>query len=230
MGVDPIVKAVNRITRGKYSEIHSLLIYRNGMLVFEEYFQDHQYQWDTPGYYGERVQWNREMTHPIICCTNSFISAFIGIAIDKGFIDNVHQSIFDYLPDYQFLNVDNREYITIEHLLTMTSVLAWDEWSASHGTAANDIDRLYFECPVSITCVQEKPWWREPGQLLTYNEGGMIILRGFSVFCSLTILILISSTLFPPGRVQSIVNFMFDIRVATTTIIFAFLSLVSIVF
>jgi CubicO group peptidase (beta-lactamase class C family) len=46
-------------------------------------------------------QWNRDMLHSNMSCTKSFTSACIGIAIDHGFIDDVNQSIFDYLPDHQ---------------------------------------------------------------------------------------------------------------------------------
>ena len=171
-----IIKAVNRIHRGSFGEVHSILIYKDGKLVLDEYFQGHKYQWDAPGYYGELVYWNRNMAHQIMSCTKSFTSACIGIAIDLGFIDNVHQSIFDYLPDHQYLKTNNREYITIEHLLTMTSGLAWNEWGAPHGTSANDIDMLYFDCEDPIACVLQKPWWSVPGEKFTYNGGGMVIL------------------------------------------------------
>jgi len=151
-----ILKAVNKIHCSKFGEVHSMLIYKDNLLVLEEYFQGHKFQWDAPGYYGELVQWNREMQHYTMSYTKSFTSACIGIAIDKGFIDSVHQSIFDYLPDHQHLKIDNREYITIEHLLTMTSGLAWNEWDAMHGTSANDIDMLYSDCKDPITCVLQR--------------------------------------------------------------------------
>ncbi len=171
-----IIKAINKIKRKKYGEIHSILIYKDDMLVLEEYFPGHRYKWDAPAYHGELVNWDRSMAHEMMSVTKSFTSACIGIAIDKGFIKSVHQSIFDYLPDHQHLKVDNREYITIEHLLTMTLGLAWDEWSVAHGSAANDIDGLWFDCKETISCVLERPWWQEPGKLFTYNGGGMAIL------------------------------------------------------
>jgi len=171
-----ILKAVNRIENGKFGEVHSILIYKDNNLVLEEYFQGHKFQWDAPKYYGDLIQWNREDLHSSMSCTKSFTSACIGIAIDLGFIDNIHQSIFDYLPDYQHLKTNNRNYITIEHLLTMTSGLAWNEWGAKHGTSANDIDMLYFDCNDPVTCVLERPWWAVPGDLFTYNGGGMVIL------------------------------------------------------
>ena len=171
-----ILKASGRIHNDKYGEVHSMLIYKDNKLVLEEYFPGHRYKWDAPRYYGELVNWNKDMPHSMMSCTKSYTSVCIGIAIDQGFIKDVHQSIFDYLPNHQQFKTDNREYITIEHLITMTSGLAWDEWSASHGTAANDIDRLYFECKDPIACVLEKSWWAVPGQKFTYNGGGMIIL------------------------------------------------------
>ena len=171
-----IARATNEINCGKYGEVHSMLIYKDNLLVFEEYFQGHIFQWDAPGYYGEQVQWRYEMPHHIMSCTKSFTSACIGIAIDLGYIENVHQSIFEFLPDHQHLKTNNREYITIEHLLTMTSGLAWNEWGAPHGTSANDIDMLYFDCKDPVSCVLERPLVAEPGQVFTYNGGGMVVL------------------------------------------------------
>ena len=171
-----LVDAVNAIERGKYNEIHSMLIYRNDKLVFEEYFEGHKYQWDAKNYHGELVQWDRTMKHPVMSCTKSVTSACIGIAIDKGFIKSVHQSIFDYLPEHQNLKTNNKEYITIEHLLTMTSGLAWDEWNAAHGgQLTNDYDHLYV-VDDQISTVLERPWWAAPGEFFTYNGGGIIIL------------------------------------------------------
>ena len=171
-----LVHAVKAIKKGKYNEIHSMLIYRKDKLVFEEYFEGHQYQWDAKKYHGELVQWNRRMKHPVMSCTKSFTSAFIGIAIDKGFIKSVNQSIFDYLPDHQQLKTNNKNYITIEHLLTMTSGLAWDEWNAAHGgQLTNDYDHLYV-VDDQIKAVLERPWWAAPGEFFTYNGGGIVIL------------------------------------------------------
>ena len=171
-----IVKAIGKIKMGRYGEVHSMLIYKDHLLVAEEYFQGHRYKWDAPNYHGELVNWDISMAHEMMSVTKSFTSACIAIAIDKGFIESVHQSIFDYLPDHQHLKTNNREYITIEHLVTMTSGLAWDEWSVAHGSAANDIDALWFDCDKTITCILERPWWQEPGKLFTYNGGGTIIL------------------------------------------------------
>ncbi|WP_372650160.1 serine hydrolase domain-containing protein [Draconibacterium sp.] len=172
-----IQDAVRKIYAGKFGEIHSMLIYKNDKLVVEQYFPGHLYAWDKPYYHGEYVEYGPETMHSVMSVTKSFVSACIGIAVDKGFIKSVDQSIFDYLPEHQHLKTNNREYITIEHLLTMTSGLAWDEWSAAHGTeSANDMDRLYFDCDDPVTCVLDREWWAEPGTSFTYNGGGIVIL------------------------------------------------------
>ncbi|MCY1722900.1 serine hydrolase [Prolixibacteraceae bacterium Z1-6] len=177
-GVDTsnLIHAVNAIKKGKHNEVHSMLIYKNNKLVFEEYFKGHEYKWDGPHYCGNLVQWTPEMRHPIMSCTKSITSACIGIAIEKGFIKDVHQSIFDYLPEHQHLKTNNKNYITIEHLLTMSCGLAWDEWSAAHGgDFTYDIDRLY-TVDDQIAAVLEREWWAEPGAFFTYNGGGMVVL------------------------------------------------------
>ncbi len=178
-GIDPelIVRAVGTIIKGRYGEIHSMLIYRKGMLVFEEYFPGHTYVWDAPMYRGQQVQWDRTMLHQVMSCTKSVTSACFDIAIEKGIIESVTQSIFDYLPQHQQYNTGEKSGITIENLLTMTSGLEWDEWHAPHGTPANDVDRLYFECSDDpVSCVLEKPLVSKPGEVFTYNGGGIITL------------------------------------------------------
>jgi len=172
-----IAKAVNDIDRGKYREVHSMLIFKDNKLVFEEYFEGHKYKWDAPKHHGELVTWDRTMLHDVKSVTKSITSTCIGIAIDKGFIESVHQSIFDYLPEHQHLNTDGKDKITIEHLLTMTSGLEWNEWGAPLSSPANDIVGLWFPpCEDPITCVLQRPLVNEPGTSFTYNGGGMIVL------------------------------------------------------
>jgi CubicO group peptidase (beta-lactamase class C family) len=172
-----IAKAVGRILLDKYKDLHSMLIYKKNKLVLEEYFQGFRYKWDAPYYRGEWVQWDHSLSHQIMSCTKSVTSACIGIAVENGFIEDVNQSIFDYLPDHQQFNSGQKQDITIEHLLTMTSGLEWDEWHASHGTAANDVDRLFLECYNDpLACVLGKPQKHTPGESFTYNGGGIINL------------------------------------------------------
>jgi len=176
MDVNLLASAVDDIQDGKYGEIHSLLIYKDGKLVFEEYFPGHDYQWDGPDFHGFWVNWNVDSRHNIHSAGKSITSACIGIAIDQGFIGSVDQSIFDYLPEYQHLNTDGKDQITIEHLLTMTSGLKWDEWGTSYSDENNDVIALWFDCEDPIACILEKPLVGKPGTKFTYSSGNIIIL------------------------------------------------------
>ena len=59
-----------KIINGTYPNVHSVLIIKDGKLVFEEYF----------------YEYNREKLHELRSATKSFVSALAGIAIDKGYI------------------------------------------------------------------------------------------------------------------------------------------------
>jgi CubicO group peptidase (beta-lactamase class C family) len=177
-----IEKAVNDINRGKYKEVHSMLIFKDDKLVLEEYFAGHKYQWDGPAHHGELVTWDRDMEHAVQSVTKSATSACIGIAIDKGFIGSVHQSIFDYLPEHQHLNTDGKDKITIEHLLTMTSGLEWMEWNAPYSSRDNPIIEIWFQEAEQnkdpFTFILEGSLVDEPGTSFRYYGGNQIVLGG----------------------------------------------------
>lgn len=171
-----ICKGVHKIQQGKFKEIHSILIYKDGKLVLEEYFPGHKYQWDGPNHHGEWVTWDRSTPHHMMSATKSITSACIGIAIDKGFIESVQQPISDYLPEYQHLFTDGKDKITIEHLLTMTSGLEWDEWRAPLSSSENDLVGLWVHCEDPIECILERPLKADPGTKFTYSGGNMVLL------------------------------------------------------
>ena len=173
---DLIIKAVDDIQRGEFEEVHSVLIFKDDKLVFEKYFTGHKYQWDGDFHHGDLVTWDQNMLHGVKSVSKSITSTCIGLAIDHGFINSVHQSIFDYLPDHQHLNTGGRDKITIEHLLTMTSGLEWDEWGVPLSSKKNDIVGLWFDCADPIACILERPLIAEPGTSFTYSGGGMIVL------------------------------------------------------
>lgn len=171
-----LLEAAGEIEAGRYGEVHSLLVFKDDRLVFEAYFPGHLYEYDGPNYHGAWVNYDRDQRHNIHSVGKSITSAVVGIAIEEGFIDSVEQSIFDFLPEYQHLNTDGKEEITIEHLLTMTSGLEWDEWDVPYGDPENDIIRLWLACADQVECILDVPLVDEPGQTFTYSGGNMILL------------------------------------------------------
>lgn len=58
----------------------------------------------------------------IASATKSIISILIGIAIDKGFINNVDQKVLEFFPDYKTKRGEKTiQQVTLKHLLTMTA-------------------------------------------------------------------------------------------------------------
>ena len=153
-----------------------MLIVKDNQLVLEEYFPGHDFQWDAPGYHGRLVAWDRDELHTVMSAGKSMTSASIGLAIEHGFIESVHQSIFDYLPEHQRYRSAEKDTITIEHLLTMTSGLEWKEWGASNTSMDSDLFKLWVACEDQIACVLEKPLVHEPGTTFNYSGGGMNVL------------------------------------------------------
>jgi len=118
VGIHHLIRSIQKDPRN----IHSLLIFRNNKLVSESYF------------YG----WHRDRLHSSRSSSKSFISTFVGIAIDQGHISNVNQKVFDYFPEYEELNNAQKSSIEIKHLLTMTAGLQWDEKSYTSEDSRND--------------------------------------------------------------------------------------------
>ena len=107
MGSRVLVEMVEHV-QNKSLHIDSILIVRNGYMVLDTYF------WP----------FSKKDKHIIHSCTKSIMSALIGIAIDKGFIQNVNQPIKDFFPDKAFADQEElKKSITLENLLMMTSGL-----------------------------------------------------------------------------------------------------------
>jgi CubicO group peptidase (beta-lactamase class C family) len=172
----PIEVAVNRIYSGKFSEVHSMLIYKDGKLVLEEYFTGHDFQWDAPGHYGELRSWDADMPHFAHSVSKSITSLLIGIAIDQGFMEHVQQSIFEYLPEYEYLNSTSKQQITIEHLLTGTSGLQWAEWNAPLSSIANDQIAIWYHEEGPVDFVLSRPLKHKPGRHYVYSGGNFEVL------------------------------------------------------
>ena len=87
---------------------HSVLVSKNGKLIYEKYFDGYQ----------------AEIPHDMRSASKSISSAIVGIAQDQGLFEDVNQSIFDFLPktDQQFKDSLKVE-IDIQSLLTMSSGL-----------------------------------------------------------------------------------------------------------
>jgi len=100
-----------RIIEGAYPNVHSVLIIKDGKLVFEQYF----------------YQYTHDSVQELRSATKSFFSALTGIAIDKGFIKSTKEAALSFFPEYTLKNMsDAKRRITIDNLLAQTTGLDCD--------------------------------------------------------------------------------------------------------
>lgn len=120
--------------------IASLLIVRNGYLVWEQYYND----------YDKYNVWHLRSV------TKSIISALVGIALYEGYLDSVDQRMADLLPEYLDPGLDSvKREITIKHLLTMTAGFEWqgsddqfiEQWYSSFDWLEFGIERPLVDAP-----------------------------------------------------------------------------------
>jgi CubicO group peptidase (beta-lactamase class C family) len=148
---------------------------KDGKLVFEEYFIGYTFDYNDPQYKGELTDYEIDTIHNTASVTKSITSALVGIAIDQGSIQGVDEKMFAFFPDYASLSDERKGAITLEHLLTMTSGLEWNEWNLPYRDTRNDLIQLFFVFD-PIEYILAKPVVNEPGTRWYYNSGGTDIL------------------------------------------------------
>jgi CubicO group peptidase (beta-lactamase class C family) len=146
--------------------IHSILIVKDERLVFEEYFPGRKF---NLAQYTGGTGFDREDTHNLASATKSFVSACIGITIDKGFLQNVDQRVFDLFPEYDEILISdpNKSELTVRHLLTMTSGLEWDDETIPYSDPRNDLHQMFVRHD-PIRYVLEKELTTIPGTVFDY--------------------------------------------------------------
>jgi len=96
---------MSSFVRNSVPSARSILVVRNGYLVYEEYFKGDE------TYAG-----------PIWSTTKSVLSALVGIALEDGHIGDIDDKLVDYLGEYVSEDTDSRfDEISLRHLLTMTA-------------------------------------------------------------------------------------------------------------
>lgn len=143
-----------------YRGIHSVLVAKDGRLVFEEYFYDQA----------------ADLPHPLRSANKSLTSALVGIALDEGLIHSVDDSVFDYFPELRERAdwVPAKDGIKLRHLLAMTGGLDAHDWDPQSPGGEEHIYRLKQDWS---TYYLSQPLKHEPGVVYAYSTGGEMVLR-----------------------------------------------------
>lgn len=161
-------EAVERIQDKTYQNVDSFLIVKDGKLVFEVYFDGHEWDYDSPQFRGKLVRYGPETRHNLASVTKSVTSILVGIALDQGALQSVDDPVFSYFPQYAHLSDERKAAITLKHLLTMSSGLQWNEGELPYSNPNNDLVRLFTE-PDPIEYILSRPLVSEPGAQFYYG-------------------------------------------------------------
>jgi CubicO group peptidase (beta-lactamase class C family) len=131
----------------------AFLIIKDDQLIYENYFNGYQ----------------RDSINTSFSVSKSFVSALVGVAIDEKSIDSINEPITRYIPELE--EKDSRySAITIEHLLSMTSGLKYDD-----DGMFDDGFKTYYDPDlraVALSAVIEE----EPGKAFHYNNYNYLLL------------------------------------------------------
>ncbi len=113
---EPLLKTIE-----SYGTVAYLVI-QNGELLYERYWAGH----------------NAKAYSASFSMAKSIVSMLVGIALEEGKIRSLDQVVADFIPEFK---EGKKASITLRHLLTMTSGLAWDE---SYNSIASPTTELYY--------------------------------------------------------------------------------------
>jgi CubicO group peptidase (beta-lactamase class C family) len=151
---------MHAILAGNSRYVHSILLVKNGKLIFEEYF------------FG----YSRDTNHFLASVSKSVTSLTIGLAINKGYVPDVETFAYEFFPDYKGSKWIEQKYpILLKHILSMTAGLNWDALSHRRTHPGHTTYQMYASSdPVKF--VLNRNLSEIPGQKFNYNSGLTILL------------------------------------------------------
>lgn len=155
-----ITELMENILKGDIKNIHSILLVKNGRLIFEEYF------------YG----YDRDTAHFQASVSKSITSILLGIAIDKNLVPDVKTKAYNLFSKYKGTKwIDQKYPISLQHLLTMTAGVDWDAYTYPRSNPLNTTHQMY-DSNDPVKFVLERNAVETPGIKFNYNSGLTIIL------------------------------------------------------
>jgi CubicO group peptidase (beta-lactamase class C family) len=131
-------------------ETSAFLVVRDGVLVHE---------WYEEGRSPDEL-------HNSFSVSKSILSTTIGMAVEEGYISSINDPITDYVPE--LLERDPRfGDITLRHLITMSSGIAYDEEARS--PFADEVN-TYFGTDLRRSAMNNPTVLEEPGVTWLYNN------------------------------------------------------------
>jgi CubicO group peptidase (beta-lactamase class C family) len=145
------------VAYGRTLSFDSLLIARHGRLVLDAYY----------------APYSANVPHAVNSTTKSIVATLIAMLNADGVLDSFDHRALDYFSDHDFANVDdNKKAITVQHLLNMTSGLAWDEGLGEHWRSLTELKRSRDW----VRFILDSPMANQSGETFYYNSGNSHLL------------------------------------------------------
>ncbi len=166
---EPLFDAMSaQIEAGTYERITSVLIARDGKLIYEHYFNGN----------------TEDSKHNTRSATKTVATLLTGVAIDQGFIASEKDFLFKYLKHKMPVqNPDARKTkITLEDILSMSSILECDD---DNGFSRGNEERMYIiedwpqflvDLPVKSYPFGPKPNELPYGRMMSYCSAGAAVM------------------------------------------------------
>jgi len=165
-GIGPRLEAL------KEAQAHGIVIARHGRLIYERYFAGRD--WRLSMSLGE-VKFDAGTKHDIRSVSKSVTSLLVGIALDRGLLADLDAPVFSFFPEYDDLRTPEKDRMTLRHLLTMSSGLAWNETSVPYTNPSNTYWQMGI-APRVDHFVLAQPLAAPPGTVFNYNTGSVDLL------------------------------------------------------
>ena len=151
---EEIINMVKSTIKGEFRDVHSILIWKDGKLVLEEYF------------YG----YTEDKPHQLRSATKSFIGTLVGIAIDQQKLKDENELLLPLFKD-EYDVIENRdkrkEKITVKDFLTYRHGMDCND--ENQNTAGHEL-KMY-ESYDWVKFTLDLPMVDEPGVKSSYCTG-----------------------------------------------------------
>jgi CubicO group peptidase (beta-lactamase class C family) len=122
------------IEQNQVPDLHAVVAVLHGQVVLEHYGEGEDFKLEEP---LGHVRFTPDTLHDIRSVTKSAVGLLYGIALADGQVPEPHEPLLRHFSEYPDLAEDpRRAVLTVEHALTMTLGLEWDE-NVPYTSAAN---------------------------------------------------------------------------------------------
>ncbi|MGF1778932.1 serine hydrolase domain-containing protein [Vibrio nomapromontoriensis] len=130
-----LIELHENVKSNSAKKVQSLLIVRNGKLIFEHYYLNRSTPDGTP--MPDPYPPSPDTFHHMKSVTKTVTATLIANLLLKNEIESIDTSIFSYYSAEDIPDLDSKKPITIRHALDFNSGISWSEWGVDNSDAMN---------------------------------------------------------------------------------------------